>query len=272
MDCGAIVSSELPVLGPRGQAGSGRCLSPAKILRANYLLGALTQSEWARLQAHLELVPMPRGQVLYASGGAARYVYFPTTSIVSIVYGMEDGACSEIALIGNEGVLGAPVFLGGGSSPNRAVVLCAGHGYRINAQSLLDEFDRAGPLLHSLLRFMQALMTQVSQTAVCNRHHMLDQQLCRFLLLMLDRQESNRIALTHGLIAEMLGTRRESVTESAGKLQHGGLIRCNRGHIEVLERRGLEKNACECYRVVKREYERLIVQPIAWPLVAAGTQ
>ena len=272
MDCAAIVSSELPVPALRARTGSGSGLSPAKRLRENYLLGALAQGECAQLQSQLELVPMPRGQVLYVSGGAARYVYFPTTSIVSMIYAMEDGACSEIALIGKEGVLGAPVFLGGGSSPNRAVVLSAGHGYRINAQSLRDEFNRAGPLLRVLLRFMQALMTQVSQTAACNRHHMLDQQLCRFLLLILDRQESNRIVLTHGLIAEMLGTRRESVTESAGKLQHDGFIRCNRGHIDVLDRRGLEKNACECYRVVEREYERLIVRPMAWPLVAAGTQ
>lgn len=271
MDCGAIASNEFPLLALRKRTRSGGGFLPSSMARANCLLGGLTPVERARLQSHLELVPMLRGQVLHTSGDATRFAYFPTTSIVSMVYAMENGACSEIAVIGNEGVLGAPLFPGGGSSPNQAVVLRTGHGYRIGAPSLRDEFNRAGPLMQLLLRFLQALMTQVAQTAVCNRHHVLDQQLCRFLLSILDRQGSDLIVLTHGLMAEMLGTRRESVTESAGKLQRDGLIRCNRGHIEVLDRRGLEQNACECYGVVKREYDRLFMQPIAWPMVASGT-
>src|ERR1035437_3496371 len=262
MNCGAIVAGGMPVLARHRSSQSSGLMVPADNLRQNHLLAALTQGELLRLQSHLELIPMPLGQVLYESGGATRHVYFPSTSIVSLLYAMEDGACSEIAVVGREGVLGVPVFMGDGSSPSQAVILRAGHGYRIKAQFLLDEFNRAGPLLHQLLRYTQALMTQIAQTAVCNRHHMLYPQLCRFLLSILDRQESNQILLTQELIAEMLGRRREGVTEAAGKLQHDGLIRCSRGHIDVLDRRGLEKNACECYQVVKREYERLLVQTI----------
>lgn len=260
MNCGAILPSGMPALERRLRSRSSGFVSRIVNLRQNHLLAALTPGELLRLQSHLELVPMPVGQVLYESGGAAHHAYFPSTSIVSLLYAMEDGACSEIALAGKEGVLGVPVFMGDGTSPNQAVVLCAGYGYRIKAQFLLDEFNRGGPLLHQLLRYTQALMTQIAQTAVCNRHHMLYQQLCRFLLSILDRQESNQIILTQELIAEMLGRRREGVTEAAGKLQHDGLIRCSRGHIDVLDRRGLEANACECYQVVKREYERLLMQ------------
>ena len=196
MNCGAIVAGGMPVLARHRSSQSSGLMVPADNLRQNHLLAALTQGELLRLQSHLELIPMPLGQVLYESGGATRHVYFPSTSIVSLLYAMEDGACSEIAVVGREGVLGVPVFMGDGSSPSQAVVLRAGYGYRIKAQFLLDEFNRAGPLLHQLLRYTQALMTQIAQTAVCNRHHMLYQQLCRFLLSILDRQESNQILLT----------------------------------------------------------------------------
>ena len=272
MDCGAIASDEMRALARSTRSQSSGLVSPTDYLRQNELLAALTQGELQRLDSHLELMPMARGQVLYTSGGAARHVYFPTTSIVSMLYTMEDGACSEIAMIGKEGVLGVPVFMGGGSSPSQAIVLRAGYAYRIKAQFFLAEFNRGGPLLQLLLRYTQALMTQISQNAVCNRHHMLDQQLCRFLLLILDRQESNQIILTQELIAAMLGTRREGVTEAAGKLQHEGLIRYSRGHIEVLDWRGLEKHACECYRVVKNEYARLLAQTISRQLVSLETQ
>ena len=263
MNCDASVVAGMPGLARRISSRPIGHVSPTDSLRQNDLLAALTQGELLRLQPHLELAPMPLGQMLYASGGAARYVYFPCTSIVSVAYAMEDGSYSEIAMVGKEGVLGIPIFMGGGSSPNQAVVLSAGRGFRIKSEFLLDEFNRAGPLLHLLLRYTQALMTQIAQTAVCNRHHRLDQQVCRFLLSMLDRQESNQMILTQELIATMLGRRREGVTEAAGKLQHDGLIRCRRGHIEVIDRRGLEKNVCECYRVIKSEYERLLMQTIA---------
>lgn len=263
MNCDASVAAGMPVLARHMSSRPNGLISPSDNLLQNDLLAALTQGELLRLKPRLELMPMPLGHMLYASGGAARYMYFPSTSIVSVAFPMEDGSCSEVAMVGNEGVLGIPIFMGGGSSPSQAVVLSAGHGFRIKSEFLLDEFNRAGPLLHLLLRYTQALMTQIAQTAVCNRHHRLDQQLCRFLLSILDRQESNQIVLTQELIATMLGRRREGVTEAAGKLQHDGLIGCRRGHIEVIDRRGLEKNACECYQVVKSEYERLLAQTIA---------
>lgn len=233
--------------------------SPAcQRLHRNQLLEALPKSDYERLASHLELVPMELGAVLYEPGARMRYVYFPTTSIVSLLYVMEDGASAEIAIVGNEGILGISLFMGGETTPSRAVVQSAGHGFRLKAQMLKDEFSRFGPMLHLLLRYTQALITQMSQTAVCNRHHSVDQQLCRWLLLSLDRLASNELAMTQELIANMLGVRREGVTEAAGKLQDAGLIRYRRGRIIVLDRPGLEARSCECYEVVKTEFDRLL--------------
>jgi CRP-like cAMP-binding protein len=226
--------------------------------RKNFLLAALPDPEWRRWQSLLEQVEMPLGQVLYESGATLTHVYFPTTSIVSLLYVMENGASAEIAVVGNEGVVGVALFMGGESTPSRAVVQSAGLGFRLKAQLMKDEFNRAGPVLHLLLRYTQALITQMAQTAVCNRHHSLDQQLCRWLLLSLDRVRANELAMTQELIANMLGVRREGVTEAALRLQHAGLISYARGHISVLDRPGLEKRTCECYAVVKKEYERLL--------------
>lgn len=224
----------------------------------NHLLAALPPEEFGRLQPHLELVSMPLGKVLYESGSQMQHVYFPITSIVSLLYVMEDGASAEIAVVGNEGILGIALFMGGGTTPSRAVVQSAGHGYRLQAAFLKDEFNRAGPMLHLLLRYTQALITQMAQTAVCNRHHTVDQQLCRWLLMSLDRLSSNELFMTQELIANMLGVRREGVTEAAGKLQSAGLIHYRRGHITVVDRSGLESRACECYQVVKKEFGRLL--------------
>ena len=224
----------------------------------NHLLAALPVAEFERLAPYLELVPMPLGEALYESGGRLQHVYFPTTSIVSLLYVMEDGASAEIAVVGNEGILGISLFMGGETTPSRAVVQSSGYGYRLQAQLLKQEFNRAGPMLHLLLRYTQALITQMAQTAVCNRHHSVEQQLCRWLLLSLDRLSSKSLTMTQELIANMLGVRREGVTEAAGKLQRTGLIRYNRGHIEVLDRPGLENAVCECYAVVKREFDRLL--------------
>jgi len=229
----------------------------------NHLLAALPPEEFGRLAPHLERVPMPLGEVLYESGNRLRHVYFPTTSIVSLLYVMEDGASAEIAVVGNEGLLGIALFMGGETTPSRAVVQSAGHGYRLPAAWLTEEFNRAGPLLHLLLRYTQALITQMAQTAVCNRHHTVDQQLCRWLLMSLDRLPSNELAMTQELIANMLGVRREGVTEAAGKLQGAGLLHYRRGHITVLDRAGLEARACECYAVVKKEFDRLLPNRIA---------
>ncbi len=201
---------------------------------------------------------MPLGKVLYESGSRLSHVYFPTTSIVSLLYVMEDGASAEIAVVGNEGIVGISLFMGGESTPSRALVQSAGQGFRLKADLMLQEFNRAGPVLHLLLRYTQALITQMSQTAVCNRHHSLDQQLCRWLLLSLDRLHSKELVMTQELIANMLGVRREGVTEAAGNLQQAGLIRYQRGHITVLDRTGLEGRTCECYAVVKKEYDRLL--------------
>jgi CRP-like cAMP-binding protein len=217
----------------------------------NHLLDALPRSDYERVAPHLELIPMALGDVLYESGVELRYVYFPTTSIVSLLYVMEDGASAEIAVIGNEGILGISLFMGGNTTPSRAVVQSAGHGFRLRAELLKDEFGRFGPTMHLLLRYTQALITQMSQTAACNRHHSVDQQLCRWLLLSLDRLASNELSMTQELIANMLGVRREGVTEAAGKLQDAGLIRYSRGRIAVLDRPGLEARSCECYQVVK---------------------
>jgi CRP-like cAMP-binding protein len=229
----------------------------------NNILAALPESVRTHLYPHLELVNMPLGQVLYESGTQLNYVYFPTTSIVSLLYVMEDGASAEIAVVGKEGVLGIALFMGGETTPSRAIVQSAGYGFRLKAQILKNEFNRAGPLMHLLLRYTQALITQMSQTAVCNRHHTVHQQLCRWLLMSLDRLPSNDLSMTQELIANMLGVRREGVTEAAGKLQRAGLILYNRGHITVLDRPGLEAQACECYRVVKQEFDRLLPDSIA---------
>ena len=202
---------------------------------------------------------MPLGEALYESGGRLQHVYFPTTSIVSLLYVLEDGASAEIAVVGNEGILGIALFMGGETTPSRAVVQSAGFGYRLKAQILKQEFNRAGPVMHLLLRYTQALITQMTQTAVCNRHHSVEQQLCRWLLLSLDRLSSDALTMTQELIANMLGVRREGVTEAAGNLQRLGLIRYARGRIEVLDRPGLEKAVCECYAVVKKEDDRLLV-------------
>jgi len=226
--------------------------------RQSHLLAALPAEEYARLFPHLELVPMLLGDVLYESGSELRHVYFPTTAIVSLLYVMIDGASAEIAVVGNEGIIGVALFMGGETMPNRAVVQSAGHAYRLKGQLLKQEFNRSGELQHLLLRYTQALLTQMAQTAVCNRHHSLDQQLCRWLLLSLDRLPSNELMMTQELIANMLGVRREGVTEAAGDVQRAGLISYHRGHITVLDRAGLEARACECYAVVKKEFDRLL--------------
>jgi CRP-like cAMP-binding protein len=226
--------------------------------KQNHLLAALPIEEFERLAPDLELVAMPLGEVLYESGGQLRHVYFPTTSIVSLLYVMQNGASAEIAVVGNEGLLGVSLFMGGETTPSRAVVQSNGHGYRLAGQLLKDEFNRAGPLLRLLLRYTQALITQMSQTAVCNRHHSVEQQLCRWLLLSLDRLPTNTLTMTQELISNMLGVRREGVTEAARRLQAAGLIRYSRGRIEVLDRPGLERTVCECYGVVKLEFDRLL--------------
>jgi CRP-like cAMP-binding protein len=226
--------------------------------RINHLLAALPDAEWQRWQPRLETVEMPLGHVLYESGVTLGHVYFPTTAIVSLLYVMENGASAEIAVVGNEGVVGISLFMGGESTPSRAVVQSAGQAFRLSAQAIRDEFDRSGPVMHLLLRYTQALITQMAQTAVCNRHHSVDQQLCRWLLLSLDRLQGNELGMTQELISNMLGVRREGVTEAAGKLQEAELIRYARGHITVLDRQGLERRTCECYSVVKKEYDRLL--------------
>jgi CRP-like cAMP-binding protein len=225
--------------------------------RKNHLLAALPDAEWQRWLPQLEAVELPLGKVLYESGTTLSHVYFPTTSIVSLLYVMENGASAEIAVVGNEGIVGVSLFMGGESTPSRAVVQSAGHGYRLRSQAIKEEFKSA-PVLHLLLRYTQALITQMAQTAVCNRHHTLDQQLCRWLLLSLDRLHGLELVMTQELIANMLGVRREGVTESALKLQADGLIRYARGHITVVDRVGLEHRTCECYAVVKKEYDRLL--------------
>jgi len=229
----------------------------------NHLLRSLPPAEAQRWMPLLESVDLPLGHVLYESGAALAHVYFPTTAIVSLLYVMENGASAEIAVVGNEGIVGVSLFMGGESTPSRAVVQSAGRGFRLKASIMKKEFDRAGPVLHLLLRYTQALITQMAQTAVCNRHHTLDQQLCRWLLLSLDRLQGNQLVMTQELIANMLGVRREGVTEGALKLQLAGLISYARGHITVLDRDGLERRSCECYSVVKKEYDRLLPHRLA---------
>ena len=224
----------------------------------NHLLAALPADDYARLHPDLELIPMPLGWAICESGGHMAYVYFPTTSIVSLLYVMENGASAEIAVTGNEGVVGISLFMGGDSTPSRAVVQSTGYGYRLKAGVVKREFAMGGRLQHLSLRFTQALITQMAQTAVCNRHHSVDQQLCRWLLMSLDRLPGNELIMTQELIANMLGVRREGVTEAAGKLQAAGLIHYSRGKITVLDRPKLEKRVCECYDVVKKEFDRLL--------------
>ena len=231
--------------------------------RRNQLLAALPQSEWARWLPQLESVDMPLGKVLYESGTDSTHVYFPTSSIISLLYVTEDGSSAELAVVGHEGIVGISLFMGGLSTTNRAVVQSAGKAFRLRADLMLQEFNRAGPVLHLLLRYTQALLTQMAQTAVCNRHHSLDQQLCRWLLLSLDRLQSNELVVTQELIANMLGVRREGVTDAAGQLQRAGLIRYQRGHITVLDRPGLEARSCECYATLKSEYDRLLPATLA---------
>jgi CRP-like cAMP-binding protein len=232
----------------------------------NHLLQVLPAEIIKRLTPHLELVAMPLGEVLYESGGQLQHVYFPTTAIVSLHYVMEDGSSAEIAGVGNEGMVGISLFMGGNTTPSRATVQTGGYGYRSPWRLMQDEFDReggriSGSLQNLLMRYTQALMTQMSQTAVCNRHHSVEQQLCRWLLLTLDRLPTNELTMTQELIASMLGVRREGITETAGNLQREGLISYRRGHITVLDRDGLESHTCECYNVVKKEFRRLLENP-----------
>jgi len=226
--------------------------------KQNHLLAALPAEILERISPHLELISMPLGEVLYESGGQLQHVYFPTTAIVSLHYLLESGASAEIAGVGNEGVLGISLFMGGNTTPSLATVQTAGCGYRLKGRLIMEEFNRAGPMMRLMLRYTQALMTQISQTAVCNRHHSIEQQLCRWLLLTLDRLPSQELTITQELIAGMLGVRREGITEAAGNLQRAGLISYRRGHITVLDRSGLESRVCECYNTVKKEFHRLL--------------
>jgi CRP-like cAMP-binding protein len=227
----------------------------------NHILEALPSAERARLFPHLKLVSMPLGMALYESGANLRHIYFPTNCIVALLYGMQDGSSAEIAVVGNEGAIGVALFMGGETTPSRAVVQSAGYAYRLTGKRLKQEFGRHGTMLHILLRYTQSLITQMAQTAVCNRHHSVDQQLCRLLLLSLDRLSSNQLKMTQELLANMLGVRREGVTEAAGRLQKQGIIRYQRGQITVLNRAKLEQSSCECYAVVKRETDRLLLPP-----------
>ena len=230
--------------------------SPAK----NHLLAGLPADVLSRLAPHLELVATPLGEVIYESSRLIQHAYFPTTAIISLLYVMADGASAEIAVVGKEGIVGVSLFMGTDRTPSRAIVQSAGHAYRLKGNVLLEEFARGGDFQHRLLHYTQALLTQTALTAACNRHHSVDQQLCRWLLLSLDRLPANELLMTQELIANMLGVRREGVTEAAGKLQKSGLIQYSRGHIKILDRSGLEKRSCECYAVVKREFDRLLPQ------------
>jgi CRP-like cAMP-binding protein len=247
-------------------AGKTMGITPAfasNTSKSNRLLAALPEEDYQALLPLLEPVPLPLGMALYESGGVQGYVYFPTSSIVSLLYVLEDGSSAEIAVTGCEGLVGIALFMGGETTPSRAVVQSAGQGYRIKAAALKTRFEAGGALQLLLLRFTQALITQMTQTAVCNRHHAVDQQLCRWLLLSLDRLPANELVMTQELIANMLGVRREGVTEAAGKLQADGLIEYSRGRITVLDRGKLEARVCECYAVVKTEYDRLLPQAVA---------
>jgi len=231
--------------------------------KENRLLAALPDSEWERWGTQIEPIELPLGRVLYESGATMAHVVFPTTAIVSLLYVMENGASAELAVVGREGMVGVSIFMGGESTSSRAVVQSAGGGYRLRSQFLKDEFDRSGPVVHLLLRYTQALITQMTQTAACNRHHTVDQQLCRWLLLSLDRLSGSELRMTQELMSNMLGVRREGVTEAALKLQRLGVIRYSRGQIRVLDRDALERRTCECYSVVKKEYDRLLPDAVA---------
>jgi CRP-like cAMP-binding protein len=231
---------------------------PDTSFERNQILRALPAEERERLYPHLQRISLPLGMVIYESGARLRHIYFPTDSIVSLLYVLKNGASAEIALVGHEGAVGVSLFMGGESTPSRAVVQSAGHAYRLSRTRLKQEFERHGLLLSVLLRYTQSLITQMAQTAVCNRHHALEQQLCRWLLLSLDRLESNQLEMTQELIANMLGVRREGVTGAAGRLQKEGVIRYSRGRITVLDRARLEALSCECYGVVKKESDRLL--------------
>jgi CRP-like cAMP-binding protein len=232
--------------------------TPTADPRQNHLIASLPDAEWQRWLPDFEQVDLPLGHVLYEAGNTLAHMYFPTTAIVSLLYVLESGASAEIAVVGNDGLVGIALFMGGGSTPSRAVVQSAGRGYRLKASKMQEEFNRGGVVMHLLLRYTQSLISQMSQTAVCNRHHSLDQQLCRWLLMSIDKLQGNELVMTQELIANMLGVRREGVTEGATKLQKAKLIKYSRGHITVLDRAGLEKRACECYEVVKKEYARLL--------------
>ena len=236
--------------------------------RHNQLLAALPAAAWARWQPHLERVELAYGQVLCESGASPRFAIFPTTAIVSLLHITQDGGSAEVAVVGNDGVVGLSLFMGGNATPGRAVVQSAGHGYRLRAQAVREELDCTGPVLRTLLRYTHALIAQVAQTALCNRFHSIDQQLCRRLLLGLDRSPSDELLMTQELVASLLGVRREGVTAAALKLQEAGVIRYARGHIAVLDRARLEQRTCECYSTAKREYERLLPTPMALPLAA----
>jgi len=229
----------------------------------NQLLAALPAEPWQRWLPHLEHVDMPLGQVLYEPGETLTHVYFPTTAIVSLLYVMQNGESAEIAVVGNDGVVGVSLFMGGDSTSSRALIQSAGGAYRLTAQWMKEEFDRGGPVLHLFLRYTQALITQMVQTAACNRHHSLDQQLCRWLLLSLDRLKGTEMVMTQTLIAHMLGVPLKGASEAALKLQAAGLIDYTQGRIQVLDRAGLEKRTCECYAVVKKEYDRLLPHRLA---------
>jgi CRP-like cAMP-binding protein len=227
----------------------------------NHLLAALSTAEFERIAPHLELITMRLGDVIYESGGQLPHVFFPVTAIVSLHFILEDGASAEVAGVGNEGVVGVSLFMGGLTTSSQATVQTAGYGYRLSVRWAMEEFNRAGPMMHLVLRYTQALITQMSQTAVCNRHHSVEQQLCRWLLSTVDRLPSTELTMTQELIANMLGVRREGITEAAGHLKQAGFIRYRRGHITVLDRAGLERSVCECYAVVKNEYGRLLCDP-----------
>jgi CRP-like cAMP-binding protein len=244
-------------------AHSRPAVASSSEIKLNRILAALPDVEIKRWLPNLVLVDLHLGQVLYESSITEHHVFFPTSAIVSLLYVMENGDSAELAVVGNEGLVGISLFMGGNSTPGRAVVQSEGKGYRLSALSMKEEFDRSGPAMHLLLRYTQALITQMSQTAVCNRHHSLDQQLCRWLLLSLDRLPGNELVMTQELIANMLGVRREGVTEAALKIQKAGLVTYSRGHIKVLDRAGLEKRSCECYEVVKKEYDRLLPMQMA---------
>ncbi len=238
-------------------------MADTDVTRRNKLLAALPEDEYAHLSAHLERVQLSPGDTLYESGRPLQYVYFPTTAIVSLLYIMENGAAAEIAMVGNEGMVGIALVMGADAMPNRAMALCAGTAYRLKSQLLMNQFNRiggrrSGTLQHLLLRYTQALITQMSQNAACNRHHSIEQQLCRWLLSYLDRSSSNQLIMTHELIANTLGVRREGITVTAGRLQQEGLISYRRGHITVIDREGIEIRACECYQTVKTELDRLL--------------